>query len=112
MLTALGFAIGFVIAVVAFLAIAMRHDRTLNAEQQRVIRQFQDILNHRLEEYEPRIRVWLANKDARCRPYASIAAHGHIFTTRASGTEEMRAEADKAADFFSKKKLMKWINFD
>ena len=112
MLAVVGFAIGFVIAAGAFLAIAMRHDNTLNAEQQRVITEFQDILNHRLKEHNPRVQVWIANNDMRYRPYARIVAHGHIFFTRAGSTEEMRAEADKAANFFAKKQLMKWINFD
>ena len=112
MLTVIGLAIGFVIAVVAFLAIAMRHDRRLTAERRRVITEFQDILNNRLEEHNPRVQVWLAKNDMRCRPYARIVVRGHIFFTRAGSTEEMRAEADKAADFFAKKQLMKWINFD
>ena len=112
MLTVIGFAIGFVIAAGAFLAIAMRHDNTLTTEQHRIITEFQDILNHRLEEHNPRVQVWIANNDMRYRPYARIVAHGHIFFTRAGSTEEMRAEADKAANFFAKKQLMKWINFD
>ena len=112
MITVIGFAIGFVIAAGAFLAIAMRHDNTLTTEQHRIITEFQDILNHRLEEHNPRVQVWIANNDMRYRPYARIVAHGHIFFTRAGSTEEMRAEADKAANFFAKKQLMKWINFD
>ena len=112
MLTVVGFAIGFVIAIGIFLAIAMRHDNTLNAEQHRIITEFQDILNNRLKEHNPRVQVWLANNDMMYRPYARIVAHGHIFFTRAGSTEEMRAEADKAANFFAKKQLMKWINFD
>ena len=112
MLAVVGFAIGFVIAAGAFLAIAMRHDNTLNAEQQRVITEFQDMLNHRLKEHNPRVQVWIANNDLRYRPYARIAARGHIFFTRAGSTEEMRAEADKAAVFFAKKQLMKWIPND
>ena len=112
MLTAVGFVIGFVITIGILLAIAMRHDRRLTAEQHRIITEFQDMLNHRLKEHNPRVQVWLANNDMRCRPYARIVVRGHIFFTRAGSTEEMRAEADKAADFFAKKQLMKWINFD
>lgn len=112
MLTVIGFAIGFVVAIGAFLAIAMRHDSKLAAEQRRVITEFQDMLNHRLEEHNPRVQVWLANNDMRRRPYARIVAHGHTFWTRAGDTEEMRAEADKAANFFAKKQLMKWIPND
>ena len=112
MLTAVGFVIGFVITIGILLAIAMRHDRRLTAEQQRVITEFQDILNHRLEEHNPRVQVWLANNDLRYRPYARIVAHEHIFFTRAGSTEEMRAKADKAAVFFAKKQLMKWIPND
>ena len=112
MLAVVGFAIGFVIAAGAFLAIAMRHDNTLNAEQQRVITEFQDILNHRLKEHNPRVQVWLANNDMMYRPYARIVAHGHVFFTRAGSTEEMRAKADGAAIFFAKKQLMKWIPND
>ena len=112
MLTVIGFAIGFVIAAGVFLAIAMRHDNTLNAEQHRIITEFQDILNNRLEEHNPRVQVWLANNDMMYRPYARIVAHGHIFFTRAGSTEEMQAKADKAANFFAKKQLMKWIPND
>ena len=112
MLTVIGFAIGFVIAVVVFLAIAMRHDSSLTAEQHRIITEFQDMLNHRLKEHNPRVQVWLANNDMRYRPYARIVAHGHVFFTRAGSTEEMQAAADKAANFFAKKQLMKWIDFD
>ena len=112
MLTVVGFAIGFVIAAGAFLAIAMRHDNTLNAEQHRIITEFQDILNHRLKEHNPRVQVWLANNDMMYRPYARIVAHGHVFFTRAGTTEEMRAKADGAAIFFAKKQLMKWIPND
>ena len=112
MLTAVGFVIGFVITIGILLAIAMRHDNTLNAEQHRIITEFQDILNNRLKEHNPRVQVWIANNDMRCRPYARIAARGHIFFTRAGSTEEMRAKADKAANFFAKKQLMKWIPND
>ena len=112
MLTAVGFVIGFVIAAGAVLAIAMRHDNTLNAEQQRIITEFQDILNNRLKEHNPSVQVWIANNDMRYLPYARIVAHGHIFFTRAGSTEEMRAEADKAAIFFAKKQLMNWIPND
>ena len=112
MLTAVGFVIGFVIIIGILLAIAMRHDRRLTAERRRVITEFQDILNNRLEEHNPRVQVWLANNDMRCRPYARIVAHGHVFFTRAGTTEEMRAKADKAAVFFAKKQLMKWIPND
>ena len=112
MLTVIGFAIGFVIAAGAFLAIAMRHDNTLNAEQHRIITEFQDILNNRLKEHNPRVQVWLANNDMRCRPYARIVVRGHIFFTRAGSTEEMRAKADGAAIFFAKKQLMNWIPND
>lgn len=109
MLTVIGFVIGFAIAAGVFLAIAMRHDRTLNAEQHRIITEFQDILNHRLKDHNPSVQVWIANNDMRYRPYARIVARGHIFFTRAGSTEEMRAEADKAAIFFAKKQLMNWI---
>ena len=112
MLTVVGFAIGFVIAIGAFLAIAMRHDSSLTAEQQRIITEFQDILNHRLKEHNPRVQVWIANNDMRYRPYARIVAHGHVFFTRAGTTEEMQAKADGAAIFFAKKQLMKWIPND
>ena len=112
MLTVIGFAIGFVITIGIFLAIAMRHDNTLNAEQHRIITEFQDILNHRLKEHNPRVQVWLANNDMMYRPYARIVAHGHVFFTRAGTTEEMRAKADGAAIFFAKKQLMKWIPND
>ena len=112
MLTAVGFVIGFVITIGILLAIAMRHDRRLTAGQQRVITEFQDILNNRLEEHNPRVQVWLANNDMMYRPYARIVAHGHVFFTRAGTTEEMRAKADKAAVFFAKKQLMKWIPND
>ena len=108
MLTVIGFAIGFVIAAGAVLAIAMRHDNTLTAEQHRIITEFQDILNHRLKDHNPSVQVWIANNDMRYRPYARIVARGHIFFTRAGSTEEMRAEADKAAIFFAKKQLMNW----
>ena len=113
MLTAIGFVIGFVIAVGAFLAVAMRHDKTLMPEQQHVINQFQDILSDRLKEHDPRIQVWLAKNDFRLQPYAMISAHGHTFYTRSSDTPEaMRAKADEAANFFAKKQLMKWIPND
>ena len=112
MLTAVGFAIGFVLTIGIFLAIAMRHDNTLSAEQHRIITEFQDMLNHRLKEHNPRVQVWLANNDMMYRPYARIVAHGHVFFTRAGTTEEMRAKADEAAIFFAKKQLMKWIPND
>ena len=88
---------------------AIRDENVNRFKQGRVIMEFQDILNERLEEHNPRIQVWLANKDTRCRPHARIAAHGHVFFTRAGSTEEMRAKADGAANFFAKKQLMKWI---
>lgn len=113
MLTVIGFAIGFVIAAGVFLAIAMRHDNTVITEQQRVITEFQDILNNRLEEHNPRIQVWLAKNDFRLQPYAIIKAHGHTFYTRSSDDPEvMQAKADEAANFFAKKQLMKWIPND
>lgn len=92
---------------------AIRDESVNRFKQGRVIMEFQDILNERLEEHNPRIQVWLANKDTRCRPHAMIGAHGHIFHTRSSaGAEVMRAKADEAADFFEKKQLMKWIPND
>ena len=112
MLTAVGFVIGFVITIGILLAIAMRHDNTLTTERHRIITEFQDILNHRLKEHNPRVQVWLANNDMMYRPYARIVAHGHVFFTRAGTTEERRAKADGAAIFFAKKQLMKWIPND
>lgn len=112
MLTAVGFVIGFVITIGILLAIAMRHDNTLTTERHRIITEFQDILNHRLKEHNPRVQVWIAKNDMRYRPYARIVAHGHVFFTRAGTTEEMRAKADGAAIFFAKKQLMNWIPND
>lgn len=106
MFTVIGTAIGLTIAIGTFLAIAMRHDKPSMTEQRRVIVEFQDILNHRLKEHNPRVQVSLANGDMKYRPNARIVAHGHIFTTKAgNSTEEMRAKADEAADFFAKKQL-------
>lgn len=112
MITAICIAAGALAGIGIFLAIAMRHDRTIITEKSRVIMEFQDILNHRLEEYNPRVQVWLAKNDMRYRPYAVITAHGHTYTVRAGDTEEMRDKADEAANFFAKKQLMKWIDFD
>ena len=112
MLAVIGIALGFVIAIGTFLTIATRRDSANITEQRRVIMEFQDILNHRLEEHNPRVQVWLSNNDMMYRPYARIVAHGHVFFTRAGSTEDMQAKADKAANFFAKKQLMKWIPND
>ena len=91
----------------------VRYDRSIIMEQRRVIMQFQDVLSNRLEEYDPRIQVWLAKNDFKLQPYALVDAHGHTFHTRSSSdAADMRARADEAAAYFDKKQLMKWIPND
>ena len=88
----------------------VRYDRSIVMEQRRVIMQFQDILSDRLEEYDPRIQVWLAKNDFKLQPYALVGAHGHIFHTRSSSdAADMEARADEAAAYFDRKQLMGWI---
>ena len=113
MFTLIGVIIGCVIAIGVVLVTTERHDHTIIQEQRRVIMQFQDILSDRLEEYNPRIQVWLVKNDAWLQPHAMISAQGHLFVTRSSSdAADMRARADEAADFFDKKQLMKWIPND